>query len=62
VAGTFPLVRRSQYSLAGTFHRRRPRLLRTGFFRQVRELENTKENSRPVLYLHNLKNLFKRGE
>ncbi len=27
-------------SLAGTFHRRRPRLLKTGFFRQVRELKN----------------------
>jgi hypothetical protein len=27
-------------SLAGTFHRRRPLLLKTGFFRQVRELKN----------------------
>jgi hypothetical protein len=35
-----PLVRRSQYSLVGTFHRRRSRLLKTGFCRQqVRELK-----------------------
>jgi hypothetical protein len=34
-----PLVRRSQYSLAGTFHRRRSGLLKIGFFRHVRELK-----------------------
>jgi len=33
------LVRRSQYSLAGTFDCRRSHLLKTGFFRQARELK-----------------------
>jgi hypothetical protein len=54
MAGTFPLVRRSQYSLAGTFHRRRSRLLKTGFFRQVNGAnENTKEKN-PGSALHAL--------
>jgi hypothetical protein len=34
-------VKRSQYSLVGTFHDRRSRLLKTGFLMQV--AENTKE-------------------
>jgi hypothetical protein len=38
-------VRRSQYSLAGTFYCKRSRLLKTGFFRQVRELKIQKKNS-----------------
>jgi len=38
------LVRRSQYSLAGTFHGRRSPLLKTGFFRQVRELKIQRKN------------------
>jgi hypothetical protein len=33
-----------QYSLAGTFHRRSSRLLKTGFFRQVRELKIQRKN------------------
>jgi hypothetical protein len=37
-------VRRSQYNLAGTFHRRRSRLVKTGFFMQVRELKIQKKN------------------
>jgi hypothetical protein len=36
------LVRRSQYSLTGTFHRRRSRLLKTGFFRGGKGAENIK--------------------
>jgi hypothetical protein len=52
MAGTFPLVRRSQYSLAGTFHRRRSRWLKTCFFRQVNGAnENTKEKIQAVLYM-----------
>ncbi len=39
-----PLVRRSQYNLAGTFHPRRSHLLKTGFFRQVRELKIQRKN------------------
>jgi hypothetical protein len=38
------VVRRSQYSLAGTFRRRRPCLLKTGAFRQVRELKIQRKN------------------
>jgi hypothetical protein len=34
----------SQFSLAGTFPRRRSRLLKTGFFRQVRELKIQRKN------------------
>ncbi len=34
-----PLARRSQYSLAGTFDCKRSHLLKTGFFREVRELK-----------------------
>jgi hypothetical protein len=40
------LVRRSQYGLGGTFHRRRSRLLKKGFFRAGKGAENTKEKSR----------------
>jgi hypothetical protein len=40
------LVRKSQYSLAGTFHRRRSRLLKTGSFRAGKGAENTKEKFR----------------
>jgi hypothetical protein len=40
-----PLVRKSQYSLAGTFHLRRSRLLKTGFFKEVRELKIQRKNS-----------------
>jgi hypothetical protein len=32
--------------MAGTFHRRRSNLLKTGSFRHEREPENTKEKSR----------------
>jgi hypothetical protein len=39
-----PLVRRSQWILAGIFHRRISRLLKTGFFRQVRELKMQRKN------------------
>jgi hypothetical protein len=45
-------VRRSQYSLAGTFHRGKSRLLKTGFFRQVKGAENTKEKSRQCFMLN----------
>jgi hypothetical protein len=38
------LVRISRYSLAGTFHRRRSRSLKTGFFGQVRELKIRRKN------------------
>jgi hypothetical protein len=44
-----PLVRRSQYSLAGTFHRRRSRLLKTSFFKQVRELKVQRKNPSSAL-------------
>jgi hypothetical protein len=37
-------VRRSQYSLADTFDCRRSCLLKTGFFRQVRELKIRRKN------------------
>jgi hypothetical protein len=51
LAGTFRGVRRSQYSLARTFHHRRSRLLKTGFFRQVgKGAENTKGKFLAVLY------------
>ncbi len=51
MAGLYlPLVRRSQYSLAGTFHRRRSRLLKTGFFRQVRELKIRRKNPGSALW------------
>jgi hypothetical protein len=43
------LVRRSQYSLAGTFHHRRSRLLKTGFFGPVRELKIQMKNPQAVL-------------
>ncbi len=43
----YALVARSQYSLAGTFHRRRSPLLKTGFSRQAgKGAETTKEKSR----------------
>jgi hypothetical protein len=42
----FPLVRRSEYSLAGTFHRRRSRLLKNKFLQAGKGAENTKEKSR----------------
>jgi hypothetical protein len=38
------LVRRSQYSLVGTFHHRRSRLLKRGFFRPVMELKIQMKN------------------
>jgi hypothetical protein len=44
------LVRRSQYSLAGTFHWRRFGLLKIGFFREVRELKKYKGKIQAVLY------------
>jgi hypothetical protein len=37
------MVTRSQYNLAGTFHRRRS-LLKTGFFRQIMELKIQRKN------------------
>ncbi len=48
LAGTFHWsVRRSQYSLAGTFHCRRSPLVENRRFRQARKgAENTKEKSR----------------
>jgi hypothetical protein len=36
--------------MAGTFHRRRSRLLKTGFFRQVRELKIQKKNPGSALW------------
>jgi hypothetical protein len=42
VAGS--LVRRSQYNLIGTFHRRISSLAKTGFFKQVRELKIQRKN------------------
>jgi hypothetical protein len=42
-------VRTSQYNLAGTFHRRRSRLAKTGFFRQARELKIQRKNSGSAL-------------
>jgi hypothetical protein len=36
---TGSLVRRSQYNLIGTFHRRISSFAKTGFFKQVRELK-----------------------
>jgi hypothetical protein len=44
------LVVRSQYSLAGTFHRRRSPLLKTGFFRHVRELKIQRKNLGSALH------------
>jgi hypothetical protein len=50
-AGSYvPLVRRSQYNLAGTFHCTRSPLLKTGFFRQVRELK-TQRKIQALLYV-----------
>jgi hypothetical protein len=40
------LVRRSQYSLAGTCHHRRSRMLKNIFSRAGKGAENTKEKSR----------------
>jgi hypothetical protein len=48
------LVRRSKYSLAGTFHGRRSPLLKTGFFRQVRELKIQRKNPGSALQNVNL--------
>ncbi len=42
-AGIYSLFRNSD-RLAGTFHRRRSRLLKTGFFRHVRELKIQRKN------------------
>jgi hypothetical protein len=44
LVGYLPLVRRTQYSLARTFHRRRSGLLRTGFLTQVRKLKIQRKN------------------
>jgi len=41
----------SQYSLAGTFHRRRSRLLKTGFLRQ---LKIQRKNPGSALHLRNV--------
>ncbi len=43
------LVRRSQFSLAGTFHLRRSGLLKTGFLQQVRELKIQRKNPSSAL-------------
>jgi hypothetical protein len=40
-----------QYNLAGTFHRRRSCLLKTGFFRQARELKLQRKNPGGALRL-----------
>jgi hypothetical protein len=40
-----------QYSLASTFHSRRSRLLKTGFFRQVTELKIQRKNPGGALRL-----------
>jgi hypothetical protein len=45
------VVRRSLYSLAGTFHRRSSRLLKTGFFKQVRELKIQRKNPGSALQI-----------
>ncbi len=45
------MVRRSLYSLAGTFHRRSSRLLKTGFFKQVRELKIQRKNPGSALQI-----------
>ncbi len=45
------LVRRSQYSLAGTFHCRRSCLQKTGLFRQVRELKIQRKNLGSALHV-----------
>jgi hypothetical protein len=42
-AGIFSLFRNSD-RLAGTFHHKRPHLLKTGFFRQVRKLKIQRKN------------------
>ncbi len=39
LSGTFPWSKGSQCSLASTFHHRRSRTLKTGFFMQVRQLK-----------------------
>jgi hypothetical protein len=38
------MVRRSPYSLSGSFDCRRSHLLKTGFFREVRELKIQRRN------------------
>jgi hypothetical protein len=43
-------ARTSQCSLTGTFHRRRSRLLKIGFFRQVRELKIQRKNPGNALH------------
>jgi hypothetical protein len=52
-----PLVRRSQYSLAGTFQCRRSRLLKTGLFREVRELKIQRKIPGSALSFQKLSNL-----
>jgi hypothetical protein len=42
-------IPRSQYRLAGTFHCKRSRILKTGFFKQVRELKIQRKNPGSVL-------------
>jgi hypothetical protein len=43
-------VRRSEYSLARTFHHRRSSWLKTGFFRQAMELKIERKNSGSALH------------
>jgi hypothetical protein len=40
-----------QYSLAGTFHRRRSHLLKTSFLRQVREMKRQRKNPGSALHM-----------
>jgi len=51
-SSTFPLVRRSQYSLAGTFHGQKIPLAENRFLQADNGAENTKEKIEGVLYLH----------
>jgi hypothetical protein len=45
-----------EYSLAGTFHCRRSGLLKTGFFRQVRELKIQRKKSRQCFSMYRVRN------
>jgi hypothetical protein len=48
-------------SLAGTFHRRRSRLLKAGFFRQVRELKIQRKNPGSALSFAKLEAMAERN-
>jgi hypothetical protein len=48
---------RNSDRLTGTFHHRRSRLLKTGFFRQVRELKIQKKNPGSALRIGNVPHL-----